>query len=170
MAPLLRPLPLLAGAVVALAAGVAVLAQTAPAATVPPAAGTVPPVAAPESPRPPEAALGNGARDATGATLDGAALAVTLVGKSVRGPEGDELGTVEDMLLDRDSGEIRAVVIGTGGFLGLGERLVQVPWNKAQYDPNADQLVVALNGEEVAALPAFDYGRLDQGTVGLADR
>jgi hypothetical protein len=157
--------------IAALMAAVAAPAHAQSGATAVPSPATpTPALSAPEKQDPPEAALSDpAARDATGATLDGPALAVTLMGKTVRGPEGDQLGEVEDMLVDRNTGDIRALVMGTGGFLGLGRRQVEVPWTKSQYDPNADQVVIALNGEQVAALPAFDPGQLDQNSVALGD-
>ncbi|HYC05035.1 MAG TPA: PRC-barrel domain-containing protein [Azospirillaceae bacterium] len=157
--------------IAALTAAVTVPAHAQTGATaVPSPAAPAPALSAPEKQDPPEAALSDRAdRDATGATLDGPALAVTLMGKTVRGPEGDQLGEVEDMLVDRNTGDIRALVMGTGGFLGLGRRQVEVPWTKAQYDPNADQVVIALNGEQISALPAFDPTRLDQDSVALGD-
>jgi hypothetical protein len=51
-----------------------------------------------------------------------------LIGAIVYGPDNASIGDVNDVLLD-NSGKIRAVVIGVGGFLGVGEKNVAVPFD-----------------------------------------
>ena len=46
--------------------------------------------------------------------------------------DGEQIGDVEDMVLDLDNTEVAYVVVGTGGFLDLGEREVLVPWDSLQ--------------------------------------
>ena len=43
--------------------------------------------------------------------------------------EGEQIGEVDDMILDLDNSRIAYVVVGTGGFLDIGEKDVLVPWN-----------------------------------------
>lgn len=47
---------------------------------------------------------------------------------SVWSQEGEQIGDVEDMVLDMDNSSVMYVVVGAGGFLGIGERDVLVPW------------------------------------------
>ena len=46
--------------------------------------------------------------------------------------DGEQIGDVEDMVLDLDNTEVAYVVVGTGGFLDLGEREILVPWDSLQ--------------------------------------
>jgi sporulation protein YlmC with PRC-barrel domain len=55
-----------------------------------------------------------------------------LVGLSVYNDNNESLGSISDMLTDK-SGNIKAVVIGVGGFLGVGEHLVAVSWDKIKF-------------------------------------
>jgi sporulation protein YlmC with PRC-barrel domain len=55
-----------------------------------------------------------------------------LVGLSVYNGNNESLGSINDLLTDK-SGNIKAVVIGVGGFLGVGEHLVAVPWDKIKF-------------------------------------
>ena len=55
-----------------------------------------------------------------------------VVGLSVYNDKNESLGSINDMLMDK-SGNIKAVVIGVGGFLGLGEHLVAVPFDKIKF-------------------------------------
>src|SRR5436309_7488119 len=55
-----------------------------------------------------------------------------LVGLNVYNDSNESLGSINDLLADK-SGNIKAVVIGVGGFLGVGEHLVAVPWDKIKF-------------------------------------
>ena len=54
-----------------------------------------------------------------------------LVGLSVYNDNNESLGSINDLLTDKD-GNIKAVVLGVGGFLGVGEHLVAVPFDKVE--------------------------------------
>jgi sporulation protein YlmC with PRC-barrel domain len=55
-----------------------------------------------------------------------------LVGLSVYNDKNESVGSINDLLTDQ-SGNIKAVVIGVGGFLGVGEHLVAVPLDKVKF-------------------------------------
>ena len=55
-----------------------------------------------------------------------------MVGLNVYNDSNESLGSINDMLTDK-SGNIKAVVIGVGGFLGVGEHLVAVPIDKVKF-------------------------------------
>jgi sporulation protein YlmC with PRC-barrel domain len=55
-----------------------------------------------------------------------------LVGLNVYNDSNESIGSVNDLLADK-SGDIKAVVIGVGGFLGIGEHLVAVPMDKVKF-------------------------------------
>ena len=55
-----------------------------------------------------------------------------LVGLNVYNDNNESLGSINDLLTDK-SGNIKAVVIGVGGFLGVGEHLVAVPFDKVKF-------------------------------------
>ena len=55
-----------------------------------------------------------------------------VVGLSVYNENNESLGTINDLLTDKD-GNIKAVVLGVGGFLGVGEHLVAIPFDKMKF-------------------------------------
>src|SRR4029453_14169993 len=61
-----------------------------------------------------------------------------LVGLNVYNDSNESLGSINDLLTDKN-GDIKGVVIGVGGFLGVGEHLVAVPLDKVKFvdDPIA---------------------------------
>ena len=65
-------------------------------------------------------------------SLQGTWRASKLVGLNVYNDKNESLGSINDLLTDKD-GNIKAVVIGVGGFLGVGEHLVAVPLDKIKF-------------------------------------
>jgi sporulation protein YlmC with PRC-barrel domain len=55
-----------------------------------------------------------------------------VVGLSVYNDSNESLGSINDLLMDK-SGNIKAVVLGVGGFLGVGEHLVAIPFDKIKF-------------------------------------
>ena len=65
-------------------------------------------------------------------SLQGNWRASKVVGLSVYNDKNESLGSINDLLMDK-SGNIKAVVIGVGGLLGVGEHLVAVPLDKIKF-------------------------------------
>src|SRR3954467_10335869 len=65
-------------------------------------------------------------------SFQGSWRASKLVGLNVYNDKNESLGSINDLLTDK-SGNIKAVVIGVGGFLGVGEHLVAVPLDKIKF-------------------------------------
>jgi sporulation protein YlmC with PRC-barrel domain len=69
------------------------------------------------------------------------------------GPEGEQIGEVEDILVDTN-GAVVALAVETEGFLGAGEEDVVMMLN--QVSMAGDRLTTALTEDEIEALPAWD--------------
>jgi len=70
--------------------------------------------------------------DTTNASYRGDWRASKLVGVNVYNNNNENVGSINDLLTDK-SGTIKAVVIGVGGFLGMGEHLVAVSFDKIKF-------------------------------------
>ena len=68
----------------------------------------------------------------TSSSFHGNWRASKLVGLSVYNEKNESVGSINDMLTDKN-GKITAVVIGVGGFLGVGEHLVAIPFEKVKF-------------------------------------
>jgi sporulation protein YlmC with PRC-barrel domain len=66
--------------------------------------------------------------------LDPSRLA-TLLTFDVRNANGDVLGDIENMVIDLGTAQVRYVIIASGGFLGIGEQTIPVPWTVASVNP-----------------------------------
>jgi sporulation protein YlmC with PRC-barrel domain len=64
-----------------------------------------------------------------------------MINASVKGPTGESLGTVNDLLID-DNGGIKSVILGVGGFLGIGERNVALSFDQVQFGRDANNRLV----------------------------
>ena len=69
---------------------------------------------------------------ASDSSFQGDWRASKLVGVGVYNDNNESLGSISDLLMDK-SGNIKAVVLGVGGFLGLGEHLVAIPFDKIKF-------------------------------------
>jgi sporulation protein YlmC with PRC-barrel domain len=81
----------------------------------------------------------------------------TYLGAPIYSAAGEKMGDVKDVLFDR-TGKIQTVVIGVGGFLGLGEKRVAVPFDVVTYteENDARQIVVPLTKEALQNAPAYE--------------
>ena len=89
---------------------------------------------------------------ATGHTS--AIRAKKVIGTNVKDPSGATIGTVEDIVLDKQSNRIIFAVVGFGGFLGMNEKYHPVPWSALDYVESEDSYVVPFTKEQLQAAPA----------------
>jgi len=81
----------------------------------------------------------------------------TFIGADVENPQGQDLGDIKDVVIDRASGRIAYAVVSFGGFLGMGEKLFAVPWGAfTQPNANNDKFVLAVDKERLTNAPGFD--------------
>jgi sporulation protein YlmC with PRC-barrel domain len=129
------------------------LAQSPPAT----APGATKPMAAPSTMAPPS--LANEAFLNQQSTSEWRAS--KLIGTNVIGPDNAKIGDIEDVLVD-SSGAVRAVVIGVGGFLGVGEKGVAIPLKSLviKQSPNGDKiekLSVSFTKDQLKNAPEFKW-------------
>ncbi len=82
---------------------------------------------------------------ASDSTLHGDWRASKLVGLSVYNDNDESIGSINDLLTDK-SGNIKAVVIGVGGFLGMGSHLVAISFDKIKFVNEPVAYTGAANG------------------------
>lgn len=81
------------------------------------------------------------------------------IGANVVGANGDDLGDVEDIVLDRNKSRIAYVIVSYGGLLGLGDKHFAVPWQA--FGQTADrELSLDIAPEKLKNAPGFEKGTL----------
>jgi sporulation protein YlmC with PRC-barrel domain len=81
-----------------------------------------------------------------------------LQGRSVRGIDGQEIGTVDDLYLDYDEHTVRYVTLDVGGFLGIGSKTVLVPFERLQWADDGEHLFLDADREMIDNAPEFQPG------------
>ncbi|MDM0117368.1 PRC-barrel domain-containing protein [Variovorax sp. J22R133] len=76
-------------------------------------------------------------------------------GTAVYNNSGDKLGTIDDLMIDKRSGQVRYAVLEFGGFLGMGTDRYPVPWNMLNYDISRDGYVVPLDKNMLDDAPRY---------------
>lgn len=76
-------------------------------------------------------------------------------GTRVYNPSGDDLGSVQDVMIDKISGRIAYAVVGFGGFLGIGDRHYPLPWETLKYNPAMGGFVVDLDRRVLEGAPSY---------------
>lgn len=80
----------------------------------------------------------------------------TLTGDPVVNEAGENLGQLEEIMLDLDSGRVAYAVISFGGIMGLGEKLFAIPWQALRVDTDAHAVVVNVAKDLLEQAPGFD--------------
>jgi sporulation protein YlmC with PRC-barrel domain len=90
-------------------------------------------------------------------------------GTSVYNANGDKLGSIDDLMIDKYSGNVRYAVMEFGGFLGMGTDRYPLPWSMLKYDTAMEGYVVPVTKSQLENAPSYspnetpdysdDYGR-----------
>lgn len=81
-----------------------------------------------------------------------------LIGTEVKTTNGDdEVGSVSDLIIN-DKGQVVAIVVGVGGFLGMGDRDVAIGWDEVTRSGGFDELELRIDvtREDLSSAPAFE--------------
>jgi sporulation protein YlmC with PRC-barrel domain len=82
--------------------------------------------------------------------------ASTLTGDPVVNHEGERLGTLKEIMIDLDRGEIGYAVLSRGELAGIGERLFAVPWSLFTVDTAQHQLLLDIDAGALDDAQGFD--------------
>lgn len=80
----------------------------------------------------------------------------TLTGNDVRNLKGDDVGSIEEIMLETSTGTVAYAVLSFGGFLGMGDKLFAVPWSALTLNAEEHGFVLDVNKETLEQAPGFD--------------
>jgi sporulation protein YlmC with PRC-barrel domain len=82
--------------------------------------------------------------------------ASTISGDSVVNPQGEDLGKIEDLMVDIGAGRVAYAVLSFGGFMGMGDKLFALPWESLQLDAENHRFILDVPKNRLENAPGFD--------------
>lgn len=89
-------------------------------------------------------------------TMTKSLSASTITGDKVRNSAGEEVGRIEEVVIDLDNGRVAYAVLAAGGFLGMGDKFFAIPWDRLFVDTDNREVVVNVDKEQLENAPGFD--------------
>jgi sporulation protein YlmC with PRC-barrel domain len=82
--------------------------------------------------------------------------ASTLSGDNVVNDRGEDIGKINEIMIDIPSGRVAYAVLSFGGFLGMGDKLFAIPWSRLTVDEDRKVFVLDLDKATLERAPGFD--------------
>jgi hypothetical protein len=76
-------------------------------------------------------------------------------GTAVYNREGERLGTVSGLMVNKFTGQVTYTIMSFGGFLGIGQRCHPLPWKVLTYDTKLGGYVIDLNKDTLRNAPSY---------------
>lgn len=97
-------------------------------------------------------------RESDTATLEKSDLIASdrVEGTEVFRPNGDKIGRVEYLVIEKATGQVKVVVMSFGGFLGLGKEHRPIPWDALNYNTTLDGYVLPADDDTLRRSPVID--------------
>jgi sporulation protein YlmC with PRC-barrel domain len=80
----------------------------------------------------------------------------TITGDKVMNLQGENLGKIDELMMDLQSGRIAYAVLSFGGFLGMGDKLFAIPWNALTVNPDEHAFILNVDKETLKNAPGFN--------------
>ena len=81
-------------------------------------------------------------------------------GTAVYNPDGNKLGSIDDLMIDKWSGQVRYAVLEFGGFLGMGTDRYPLPWKVLKYSNEDGGYVVPLPKSILEKAPKYSESEI----------
>jgi sporulation protein YlmC with PRC-barrel domain len=82
--------------------------------------------------------------------------AESLIGDKVVNPQGEDLGKIEEIMIDMGSGQVNYAVLSFGGIFGIGDKLFAIPWKLLRLDPDNKRFICDIPKDKLERAPGFD--------------
>ncbi len=80
-----------------------------------------------------------------------------LIGRNIQNAQNETIGEIKSVFIGKD-GNVDSVMVGVGGFLGMGEREVRLNWSELNVSQNGEKVTVNLTKDQLKAKPEYKYG------------
>lgn len=79
-----------------------------------------------------------------------------IIGTPVTNPAGENLGKIEDIVIDLEMGVISYAVLSFGGFMGMGNKLFAIPWQAMKQSDTEEKFRLDVKQESLKSAEGFD--------------
>ncbi len=79
-----------------------------------------------------------------------------VIGVDVRNIKNENLGKIEELVIDKINGNVRYAVLSFGGLLGLGDKYFAIPWQLLNYDESNDCFIINVDKEKLKNATGFN--------------
>jgi len=79
-----------------------------------------------------------------------------LIGRNIKNAAGETIGEIKSIYINKD-GKVDSVMVGVGGFLGVGDREVRIAWSDLRITDNGEKVMVNMTKDELKAKPEYRY-------------
>jgi len=80
----------------------------------------------------------------------------SIIGDSVKNPQGESIGKIKDIMLNLKDGRVQYLIIEFGGFIGFGEKLFAVPFSALKLNAINKDFVLNIEKDFLVKAPGFD--------------
>jgi sporulation protein YlmC with PRC-barrel domain len=88
--------------------------------------------------------------------MTGIVKASEVTGVKVKNLSGDDIGEINELVIDKVKGKVNYLVLDFGGVLGFGNKFFAVPWHLVSYDTNEDCFRLNVDKDRLKNAPGFD--------------
>src|SRR5207247_9112175 len=76
-------------------------------------------------------------------------------GTAVRRPNGERIGHIERLMIDKTTGKVSYAILSVGGLLGMGSNLLPLPWARLSYNTKFEAYELDIDDDALRRAPAF---------------
>ncbi len=94
----------------------------------------------------------------TSVGMHGVIPASEIIGKTVVNRQNENVGKIDELVIDAKKNRVMYAVLSFGGFMGMGNKLFAMPWEAFEFSETGDTLILNVDKEKLNAAPGFEKG------------
>jgi sporulation protein YlmC with PRC-barrel domain len=88
----------------------------------------------------------------------GVVPASKIIGETVVNRQGENVGKIDELVIDAKKNRVLYAVLSFGGFMGMGNKLFAMPWEAFEFSATENKLILDVDKEKLKAAPGFEKG------------
>ena len=88
----------------------------------------------------------------------GVVPASKIIGETVVNRQSENLGKIDELVIDAEKNRVLYAVLSFGGLMGMGNKLFAMPWEAFEFSTTENKLILNVDKEKLKAAPGFEKG------------